>query len=128
MVLRYLGQELSEDELVSLCGTRRIGTPVLSALRALDELGHAAQLQTNLKLDALEDWLGAGLPIIVFLRMSDTFSGVDGAHAVVLTGIDESEVLLINPTTGCEERMPQAVFCRAWASLGSEVLVIEELG
>jgi ATP-binding cassette, subfamily B, bacterial len=127
VVLAYLGRRLPEAELAALCGTRRVGTSLRGALEALDELGCDALYLPRGTLEDLALYLSADRPVIAFLRLEELGAGIVGSHAVVVCGLTETNVWVVDPSAGDEVALEVEVFLRSWSAQGSEGLVVLEL-
>ena len=125
MVLAYWGKEHSEEELASISGTTPVwGTNPGGAVEGLERLGYHALWFENATLERLLDLLDIGWPVIVFLRAADLPHGRAGLHAVVVVGMEDNEIIYLDPQLDFETRLELSRFLRAWASLGQQGLAV----
>ncbi|MBU1486709.1 C39 family peptidase [bacterium] len=123
-VLAFLGQCLTEDEIVSLCGTRKSGTLLIDALHGIQQLGFNVTLIKDGTLDLLLDYLYKHEPVIVGIATDKLPYGTTGGHAIVVCGVEEEKIVYIDPVTGSEERLDLFAFMRAWRRQNSRALII----
>jgi ABC-type bacteriocin/lantibiotic exporter with double-glycine peptidase domain len=96
MVTAYWQQPLLQDDVARWLGTREVGTPA-SRVRRLERRGFDTVYKTG-SLSELKAWLAQGVPCIVFVRTGDLpYWQVDTRHAVVLVGLDATNVHLCDP-------------------------------
>jgi ABC-type bacteriocin/lantibiotic exporter with double-glycine peptidase domain len=124
MVLEYLGRKHSEEELARICGTRRIGTRPTDAVEGLENLGYDCALARGIGLDELSSYLLDDRPVIAFLRLEDYSANVAGAHAVVVTGVSDEEVVFVDPLSGGEHVLLVREFLAIWSRRGGEGLIV----
>ena len=96
MILAALGDERTEAQLATVLGSYEFGTPA-SRVTRLTKLGYQVQFGPS-SLDELQIHLEHGLFPIVFVR-ADLLPWADfgGFHALVLTGITPTDVVLHDP-------------------------------
>ncbi len=70
--------------------------------------------------------LSHGHPVIVFLEVSNLPYGVTGAHAVVICGFENGEIIYMDPSLGREVTLDLATFLHAWASMDNQGILIWE--
>lgn len=95
MVLDYLGQKYSEEEIARVLGTREFGTPsfAVQRLAALDFQVTYREWSVSQLLTAIQ----ARSPLIAFVRTAflDHWT-IDVAHAVVVVGAVENQQFWIH--------------------------------
>jgi ABC-type bacteriocin/lantibiotic exporter with double-glycine peptidase domain len=114
MVLSYLGQEISETELVAQLGTTALGTLGNRLLRL-----SSASLDVDfnpLTLPLVCDKLNIGIPVIALTRtLFLDYWQSDLAHAVVVVGYDDEYLLLNDPEfEDAPQRATPDGFLAAW--------------
>ena len=125
MVLDYLGFQHSEAELAAVCHSLpEWGTLPSDAVNGLETLGYRALWFENASLDRLYSLLDQGWSVILLFLAADLPHGTSGLHAVVLSGFEGQEAVLIDPALGGEFRFNVADFMRAWAALDHQGMVI----
>lgn len=125
MVLAYHRQYYSEQELVfALQTVPLLGTLPENVAPALEEWGHNVRWFENGTLDQLTKLLEQNLPVVLFVRAADLPGGGSGLHALVLVGIDQRSVILLDPTRRKDLRLPTKEFMRIWTKFGNEGMVI----
>jgi ABC-type bacteriocin/lantibiotic exporter with double-glycine peptidase domain len=122
MVLANFGRELSEAALRVLCDCTPFGTEALNAVDAIRQLGFADTGKHTLSLDELTAQVRQGLYPIVFVNTLP-IDGITGGHALVVIGIDRTDVAVYDPLHG-ERQLPRATFESAWAMLHNLTLLI----
>ena len=127
MVLSDLGQFLTEIEIRHLLGNPRFGLTLGNAVIRLIEANAIVEHHSDWGLDDLRDSLNQGnYPIVGVERRF--FGYASAAHAVVLTAIRSSEVVVLDPLLGPELQIYQlTTFERAWKSAGQETLILQSL-
>lgn len=125
MVLDYMGFQHSEARLAEVCHSLPgWGTLPSDAVNGLETLGYRALWFENASLDRLLVLLEQGWPVILFFLAADLPHGTSGMHAVVLTGFEGQEAILLDPALGGEFRFKTTDFMHAWASLDRQGMVI----
>ena len=125
MVLAYRGKIHSESEIARACGTVILrGTRPEEAVEGVQKLGYRALWFENADLERLVNLIEHRWPIIVFLRASDLPHGKYGLHCVVVVGIDDERVLMLDPRLGAHFEFPVAEFLTVWQALNSQGMVI----
>lgn len=125
IVLAYYGQEHTETELVKVCESVPVwGTLPERAITGLEHLGYRALWFENASLERLLSLLEQNWPVIVLLRAPDLPHGRAGVHAIVIGGIEQGEVIYIDPALGTEARMALYSFLQAWAALDHQGMVV----
>jgi ABC-type bacteriocin/lantibiotic exporter with double-glycine peptidase domain len=98
MVLAYQNQSHSQDDLAQRLNLRiSLGAPTSAVKRlASDEL---RVIYGEGSLPFLQNWLNNGVPIIVFVQAGELsyWAGEAFQHAVVVIGVDEDSVWLLDP-------------------------------
>ena len=125
MVLAYLGQEHSEEELSTACGTVPVwGTRPDVAVAGLERLGYHGLWFENANLERILDLLDQNWPVIVFVRAAELPHGRAGIHAVVVVGIEEKQVICLDPAPEVELRLPLSAFLEVWSGMGNQGMVV----
>ena len=108
MLLHHYGIQASEGEMAYLAGTSLFGSDAFGMARALD-----------LKVRPHNGWALAELADYVqCVRRGEPFlahiQGFGIGHAVLVKQALEGEVLLVDPITGKEQKMPRKDFEQGW--------------
>jgi ABC-type bacteriocin/lantibiotic exporter with double-glycine peptidase domain len=124
IALSNFGIYLPEAEIRRMLGNPRFGLTLPSAARKLCEAGAVAEWHGDWSLDDLRDCLRAGhYPIVGVERRF--FGHASAHHAIVLTGLDSSEVAALDPLSGpANQTYHLTTFEDAWQSAGKEALVL----
>jgi ABC-type bacteriocin/lantibiotic exporter with double-glycine peptidase domain len=127
MVLRYLGQEVSEAELAAQLGTTELGTPGNRLLRLSSSTLHVDFGPLTLSL--VYNKLNAGTPIITLARtLFLDYWQADLAHAVVVVGYDDEYLLLNDPEfEDAPQRATPDGFLAAWGEFDHLAGIISKL-
>ncbi|CAG0927770.1 hypothetical protein TFLX_00610 [Thermoflexales bacterium] len=125
MVLAYLGQEHSEDDLAHLLQARSFGTSA-DHVRFISQLGYMVTFEQGTESD-LQWHLAHDLPCIIFLKTEALpYWKIEDSHAVVLVGMTPEMVYLNDPAF---DRSPQSIplqnFLLAWSEFDYEYAVVE---
>ncbi len=126
MVLAYLGDERSEEELARLTQTRTFGVRA-SNIRLLEKIGYAVAFGET-TFSQLKEYLREGIPPIIFLQ-TDALPYWDESvnHAVVLIDIaDDDQVTLIDPAFGSAYTVARDDFLLAWSDFDYTFAVISK--
>jgi ABC-type bacteriocin/lantibiotic exporter with double-glycine peptidase domain len=113
MVLLGFGQDVSEAELRQLCDCTFVGTGALKAVYAARQLGFPGTTKHNLTLKELAGVVADGYFPIVYIDMKPITS-IYEPHALVVTGVNDFSVEVIDPAFGEEGILPRSVFYAAW--------------
>lgn len=125
MVLAYLGKEHDEEAMAQAFGTVPVwGTRPEDVVTGLEKLDYHALWFENATLDRLLELLDHGWPVIVFLRAADLPHGRAGLHAVVMIGMEEDQIIYLDPALDREQTMELRAFLDAWSALGYQGLVV----
>lgn len=116
MVLAYLGISRSQESLARMMGlVVPVGVPS-SRIKNLASLKITVTYQQG-TLEDIYYWLNQGVPVIVFLLMSELphWRGQELQHAVVIVGLDNQNIYLMDPAleTG-PTPVPVGDFILAW--------------
>lgn len=128
MVLDYQGLPVNYSRLLRLFDiTPDLGAPA-SRIRRLAHLGVKVSYGSG-DLEDLRNYLAQGMPVIVFVRTIHlSYWDADSRHAVVVVGMDETQVYLNDPF---HDTVPQFVarleFALAWDEMDNTYTVIEEV-
>ena len=124
MILAYAGQDHTEDELSNAFNTIPMwGTQPEAVISGLETLGYHGLWFENAGLERLFDLLNHGWPVIVFLRAADLPHGRAGVHAIVIIGIENNDIVYLDPTVEKELHLDIHLFLVAWANLGNQGMV-----
>jgi ABC-type bacteriocin/lantibiotic exporter with double-glycine peptidase domain len=124
MVLGFLGEEASEDDLARLLGTQVFGTPAPN-LHRLKQMGFEVSYE-SVTLATLRHHLDAGVPCLVFVRTGELpYWTEDTSHVLVAIGIDESCIYVNDPAF---DEAPQGIplddFLLAWSEFDHRCAVV----
>lgn len=123
MVLDYLGDQRSEDDLARRLHTRTFGTPA-NNIQLLESLGYSVTFG-KATLDQLQEYLTRNIPPIVFVQTGNLPYWQENVnHAIVLVGVDANEVAAIDPAFGSVQHMPVDNFLLAWLEFDDKCAVI----
>jgi ABC-type bacteriocin/lantibiotic exporter with double-glycine peptidase domain len=101
MVLAYRGKLIAEADIAAACGTAPLrGTQPERAVEGVQSLGFQALWFENADLPRLQDLLEHDWPVIVFLRARDLPGGGQGLHGVVVTGMANDGIVVLDPQPG----------------------------
>lgn len=126
MVLAYLGQPAYQGDIARQIGARRFGTPA-SHIRRLAAWGLVVEYRSG-SLEELSAAVSAGHPSIVFVRTSELpYWREDTPHAVVVVGLDEAHVYLLDPAYSEETPVKVTVgdFALAWSHFEQAYALIQ---
>ena len=123
-VLAALGAHYSEDDLAPACNTDPSGATLSDAASAVRSLGFNALFLPEATFEMLSEWLQQGVPMIVGIAVDDLAYGVTGGHAVVVCGIEQGQIIVIDPAIGAERRLELEKFLRAWRRRNNRGLVV----
>ncbi len=123
MVLLSFGVDLPESKLRESCDSTIMGTDALKAVDAVRRLGFINSRKHTLSPEELKEAVTAGHYPIVFV-WTFPLDGRDDLHAVVVTGITEEEVTVLDPLQG-ERSIPNAVFNLAWERRHNLAILVE---
>jgi predicted double-glycine peptidase len=76
----------------------------------------------------LSEWLQRGVPMIVGIAADDPAHGATGGHAVVVYGIEQGRVTVIDPAIGAERWLELETFLRVWRRRNNRGLVVLRKG
>jgi len=124
VVLAALGADYPEDDLVRRCNTDPSGATLSDAASAVRSLGFNALFLPEATFEMLSEWLQHGVPMIVGIAVDDLAHGVTGGHAVVACGIEQGQVIVVDPAIGEERRLELETFLRAWHRRNNRGLVV----
>ena len=125
MVLAYLEQPALPDDISRQIGARPWGTPA-SNIRRLAGWGFDVRYETG-SLRALQAFLSARQPVIAFVRTVEFhYAHVDSPHAVVVVGIDDVAVHLLDPDYQAQTPVAVSIdeFALAWSHFDQAYAVI----
>lgn len=124
VVLAALGADYPEDDLARACNTDPSGATLADAASAARSLGFNALFLPEATFEMLSGWLQRDVPMIVGIAVDDLVHGVTGGHAVVVCGIEEGQVIVVDPAIGAERRLELETFLRAWRRRNNRGLVV----
>jgi ABC-type bacteriocin/lantibiotic exporter with double-glycine peptidase domain len=121
MVMRYWGQEITQDQIAArllqkdLHGIRGSKLEEFARERGLVAIAYTGDR------DQVRDYLAKGRPLIVAWRV-----GRDRYHDVVVVGYDaeKGEFLVHDPAEGASRRVTAASFEKRWAGAGHWTLLV----
>jgi ABC-type bacteriocin/lantibiotic exporter with double-glycine peptidase domain len=125
MVLAYYGKLYTEQELAfALQTVPLLGTLPENVAPALEEWGYHVRWFENGTIEQLTKLLAQRTPVIIYVRAADLPDGGNGLHALVLAGIDQRAVVLLDPTRKKDLRLAIKTFTQIWAKFGNQAIVI----
>lgn len=125
IVLRYYAQDFSEANIAGACQANRRGVRFEHAVKFIQSLGLEITHFKDGGLHDLFDYLAVDQPIIVALGAEHLpYAGDRTSHAVAVCGLEEDNVIFIDPALGKEVRLDSMTFYKAWTSRGRSGLVI----
>ena len=108
--IRYqFGLNLTQNEMILLCGATESGTDEYNFGKALDTLGFKYKQSNSGTLNKLKKVLGDGQLPIVHMVMND-----GGGHYMCLCGYDEENVFLADPFNGKIVKFGIPYFLGVW--------------
>lgn len=117
MVLAYLGISRTQDALANTLGLNPPFGVRHSNIKKLASMGIKVTYETG-NLTGIRRWLEQGTPVIVFVQTGDLphWSGQTFQHAVVVVGVEEQIIYLMDPALG-EGPTPveEEAFMLAWS-------------
>jgi ABC-type bacteriocin/lantibiotic exporter with double-glycine peptidase domain len=117
IVFNYYGVEASEKEIAKIAGSlKEKGTGLIGLIKAAKSFGFETMIKDNSSLFDLKKYLDKRVPVIV-----DWFLEDDGHYAVV-SGLNEKEIILMDPAIGKERKIPLAKFYRLWFDFPGEYI------
>jgi ABC-type bacteriocin/lantibiotic exporter with double-glycine peptidase domain len=124
VVLAALGADYPGDDLARACNTDLSGATLSDAANAVRSLGFNALFLPEATFEMLSGWLQRGVPMIVGIAVDDPVHGVTGGHAVVVCGIEQGQVIVVDPAIGAERRLEVEMFLRAWRRRNNRGLIV----
>jgi len=125
MVLGYLGRTHDEAEIAEACDTVPMrGTNPANAIEGIQRLGYQALWFENADLKRLANLVENKWPVIVFLRADNLPHGRSGLHCVVVIGVTEQTLLMLDPALEAQFAMRFTEFLSAWQALDAQGIVI----
>jgi ABC-type bacteriocin/lantibiotic exporter with double-glycine peptidase domain len=114
MVLEYLGLKFTENELIQICGTTRLGTAYFRIGEVAESLNFEAETFSQIEREGLDRLLEEG-PVIALMDPSKLYGGISGiGHFVVIIGKEERQVVYHNPIMGEALKINAERFFQAW--------------
>ena len=125
MALRYLDVQVAQSELTALFEVDEYGAPA-SRIKRLDKLGAKVLYETDAPFEKLTHWLEQNVPPIAFVQTGAlAYWHEDTAHAVVVVGLTETDVMLNDPYfAGAPKACPLDQFMLAWDDFGNRYAVV----
>lgn len=125
MIPPYRGKMLDEAEIAAACGTAPLrGTQPERAVEGVQKLGYQALWFENAGLPRLQDLTEHDWPVIVFLRARDLPGGGNGLHGVVVIGIENDGVTVLDPQSSSRYTIARQPFLSAWQALDAQGMVV----
>ena len=103
MALSYLGISRSQDELAQvMCSVPHVGTIGRNVLNLQSPTVQVTYTQGS--LEWLRTWINQGVPVITLVQTAELpyWAGVEAQHAVVVVGLDDDNVHVLDPARGPE--------------------------
>lgn len=120
MVWGYWGVAASQDEIAGLLGMRHYFGVPMSQVKRL-ETSKLSVVFAQGTARELKIWLGEGVPAIVFLQAGELpyWQGEIFQHAVVIVGMDEQFIWLLDPALidSAPVPTPWGDFMLAWGEM-----------
>jgi len=118
IVLGFYGIKITEKKLVEISGcTKSRGIGAEGLVRAAQELGFRAKIKDFSDLKDINEWVNRKkIPVIV-----DWFA-FEGGHYSVVSGIDEENIYLEDPSLGYRRAMKLTTFKRLWFDFPNDYL------
>jgi len=130
MVLDYLGITVEQKRLARILGVRApLGAPASNVLCLRSETVDVVFADGAIR--DLQNYLALGWPIIVFVQADELphWRGCISQHAIVVVGIDEISVSVLDPAAGSQViDVPLGDFLLAWGELAYLYAVITTQG
>ncbi|MEJ5309984.1 MAG: C39 family peptidase [Anaerolineae bacterium] len=130
MVLDYLGIIVEQKHLARILGVRvPLGAPASNVLRLRSETVEVIFAEGA--VHDLRNYLALERPLIVFVQAGELphWRGCVSQHAIVVVGIDEASVDILDPAAGSEViDVPLGDFLLAWSELSYLYAVITTQG
>lgn len=123
-VLEAFGAHCSEEDLAHACNTDLAGATLADAAAGARSLGFNALFIPEATFEALVGWLQQGVAMIVGIAADEMMHGVTGGHAVVVCGIEQGQIAIMDPAIGAERWLELETFLRAWSRRGNRGLVV----
>jgi ABC-type bacteriocin/lantibiotic exporter with double-glycine peptidase domain len=126
MVLDYLGFPRSQETLAHQLGLRPplgVPAPNIKNLNSSD----LAVIYESGTLDIVQKWLGEKKPVIVFVQAGELpyWFGHRFQHAVLVVGLDEQQVYLLDPAVEDEATaVSRGDFMLAWDEMDNALAII----
>lgn len=126
IVLHYYKQEYSEEVIAKACKVNLRGARFDDVVTFIESIGFEITRIKEGGLNDLFEHLAENKPVIVALGAEHLpNSKTRVTHAVVICGLEGSEVIFIDPVTGKEVKLDSLSFYKAWTARGRSGLVIE---
>lgn len=126
MVLSYLGIARSQAALARMLGTHPAAGTSYSRIVQLRSLGVEVVYRAG-DLDDVARWLAQGQPVIAFVQLRELpyWDGHWAQHALVIIGLDETTVQVLDPAR--DEQVipiPRTDFTLAWDEMDNTCAVL----
>jgi len=117
IVFDYYGVETSEKKIAKAAKAfKDKGTGSVGLMKAAKHFGFTAEIKDDCSFFDLKKFLDQRIPVIV-----DWFLEDDGHYAVV-SGLNEKEIILMDPAIGKERKISLAKFYRIWFDFPGEYI------
>lgn len=123
MVFAASGVELSEADLLAACDCTLTGTDALQAVDVARRYGFTRSAKHTLSFGELSALVEGGTYPIVFVSLKP-IDGRRDTHALVVTGISDTAVAVLDPLRG-ERILPRQTFSAAWAMRHNLTIIIQ---
>jgi len=132
IVLAYHGVEKTEQEVASLCGTKKsLGTDDKGLKKAAESLGFKVKIKNKSTFSDIERWLDRGVPVIVNWftrgRIDYADSVVADGHYSVVAGLDDTYIYLQDPELGTIRKIDREDFMTVWFDFSGRYIGPDEL-
>ena len=125
MILAYLGFNISQKQIAQMMGASEEGVP-FSRVNAIESLGVRVRLSKEGDWDVLQDAFRQEQPSLVAVDLVFfPYAQVDESHVVVVVGINDDEVSVLDPFEDPGLRhIKKDAFIAAWTELDCAYAVI----
>jgi ATP-binding cassette subfamily B protein len=123
MILKAFGKDIDESELRRLCNTTELGTFADDIVSCAMELGFNAE-KTYLVVDDLKKLKEEDIYPIVYVN-TYSLNGIFATHAIIIEGIENGEVMIIDPVDG-RKTVPLEIFNNLWDACNNLTIIIKK--
>jgi len=124
MVFATSGVNLSEADIRTACDCTPVGTDALKAVDAARRYGFMQSAKHTLTFEELAALVEGDAYPIVFVSLKP-IDGVMDTHALVVTGVSDTAVTVLDPLQGVRI-LPKQTFATAWALRHNLTIIIQK--